>query len=95
MLEDEEIDFDGFWVDYLENEIDPKLIPDLKELLKISKQSRETLKQFHWLRELITTVDPAHEEHLKNWDHKSSLKTIMKACTEVESSKAKSHSTRV
>lgn len=95
MHTDDEINFDGFWVDYLESEIDPKLIPDLKELLRISKESRMTLKQYLWLRELVATVDPAHEEHLKKWDQKSTLNKIMDTCAEIEKSKPKSLTTRV
>lgn len=94
MRGDDEINFDNFWVDYLENEIDPKLKADFKQLLSISKESRETLKEYHWLRELIATVDPAHEEHLSKWDQKQTLSDIMATCERLEESKAKSMNPR-
>jgi len=81
---EDDFSFDGFWVDYLENEIDEKLMPDLQKLLKLSEESRKTLKSLHWVRELIETADPAHEEHLKKWDENKSFNKIMEACGELE-----------
>lgn len=88
--EDEwEWEFDGFWVDYLEGELDEKLQGDLRELLKISKESRQTLKNFHWLRELVETVDPAHDEHLKKWDANACKNEIMATCKGIDELKQK------
>ena len=91
---DEEINFDNFWIDYLEDEIDPKLKPDFKQLLSISKESRETLKEYHWLGELVATVDPAHDEHLAKWDQKQTRDDIMETCHQLEESKAKAMNPR-
>ena len=49
---------DGWWVDYLENEMVPDLEKDLELLLRHSEEDRDTFENIRLLREWLRASDP-------------------------------------
>lgn len=50
---------DWWWVDYLENEMDPSLEKDLEELLKCSASDRAAFDKISLVRRWLSESDPA------------------------------------
>jgi hypothetical protein len=73
-------DVEWAWVDFIEGDVEPSLGSDLQKLLQISLQSRQLVDRLHWTKEMVKSVDPAHDEFLNKWDEKASLMKIMEAC---------------
>ena len=57
MLEDG-ADTQWWWIDYLEDEMDPGLDSDLQLLLQHSQEDRDSFEQFRLLREWLRDSDP-------------------------------------
>jgi hypothetical protein len=55
-----------WWIDYLENEMEPGLEKDLQALLQCSQEDRDTFEQFRVLREWLRAADPAAHLPLDN-----------------------------
>jgi hypothetical protein len=47
-----------WWIDYLENEMDPGLDHDLRLLLEHSQEDRDSFENFRLLREWVRASDP-------------------------------------
>ncbi len=50
---------DWWWVDYLENEMDPGIEQDLKVLLENSETDRQAFESIRMLKEWLVESDPA------------------------------------
>lgn len=73
-------DVEWAWVDYVEGDVEPELKQDLQNLLRLSSQSREVVGDLHWTKEMVKSLDPAHDEFLEKWDTKANLEKILKGC---------------
>lgn len=50
---------DWWWIDFIENELDPILDKDLELLLEHSSEDRETFESFRLLKHWLKNSDPA------------------------------------
>lgn len=73
-------DVEWAWVDYVEGDVEPEMKQDLQNLLRLSSDSREVVSDLHWTKEMVKSLDPAHDEFLEKWDAKASLEKILKMC---------------
>jgi hypothetical protein len=62
---------DSWWVDYLENEMDPSLEKDLQLLLQNSQEDRDAFESYRLLREWLKASDP-----IGDWPLEARLKNI-------------------
>jgi hypothetical protein len=62
MSEDEGGNLAWWWIDYLENELDPGLEKDMEQLLQHSEEDRDSFERFRLLREWLRGSDP-----IKDW----------------------------
>ena len=53
---------DWWWIDFIENELDPNLDKDLELLLEHSLEDRETFESFRLLKHWLKSSDP-----VQNW----------------------------
>lgn len=60
-MEDSIKDTEWWWIDYLENEMDPTLEKDLEMLLENSQEDRDSFENFRLLREWVNESDPARD----------------------------------
>lgn len=54
-------DTEWWWIDYLENELDPALDKDLELLLEHSQEDRDSFEKFRLLKQWVSESDPALE----------------------------------
>ncbi len=52
-----ESNVDGWWVDFIEAELDPSILEDVRWLLKHSPSDRETVREFQELRQALADCD--------------------------------------
>ena len=52
---------DSWWVEYLENEVDPSLKQDMEKLLEKSGRDRGSVETLAALRQWVAESDPAEE----------------------------------
>lgn len=50
-----------WWIDYLEDELDPSLDRDLQLLLEVSEEDRQAFEKFRLLREWVRESDQASD----------------------------------
>lgn len=62
---------DSWWVDYLENEMDPSLEKDLQLLLQNSQEDRDAFESYRLLREWLLASDP-----IGDWPLEARLKNV-------------------
>ena len=51
-------DSEWWWIDYLENELDPGLENDLQTLLQNSQEDRDSFENFRLLKQWVGESDP-------------------------------------
>jgi hypothetical protein len=73
-------DVEWAWVDYVEGDVEPEMKQDLQNLLRLSSDSREVVSDLHWTKEMVKSLDPAHDEFLEKWDAKANLEKILEKC---------------
>lgn len=59
--DDSNLDSEWWWIDYLEDEMDPKLESDLRTLLQHSQEDRDSFERFRLLRAWLRDSDPIGE----------------------------------
>ncbi len=52
---------DSWWVEYLENEVDPSLKQDMEKLLKSSGKDRSSVETLAALRQWVADSDPVED----------------------------------
>jgi hypothetical protein len=57
-MEDTDKGNEWWWIDYLENEMDPSLDKDLELLLEHSQEDRDAFENFRLLKEWLRNCDP-------------------------------------
>lgn len=57
-MEDTSHETEWWWIDYLENEMDPSLDKDLELLLEHSQEDRDAFENFRLLKEWLRESDP-------------------------------------
>ncbi len=57
-MDDTSKDTEWWWIDYLENEMDPSLDKDLQILLEHSQEDRDAFENFRLLKEWLRESDP-------------------------------------
>lgn len=82
--QDNQEDMDWLWVDFVEDEVDPELKDDLKRLMRLSGDQCQHVENLFWTKEMVKSIDPAHEDYLKNWNKKASISRIMDACDKIQ-----------
>jgi hypothetical protein len=66
---------DWWWIDYMEDELDPTTEPDLAYLLENSQTDRDEFESWRLLKSWVKEVDPAKsKEELWSADQLSELK---------------------
>ena len=60
-----------YWIDYLENEMDPGLERDLQQLLECSQEDRDIFENFRLLKEWLVGSDP-----IGDWPLDSRLRSV-------------------
>ena len=64
-------DVDWWWIDYLENEMDPVVEKDLESLLMHSEEDQKTFESFRLLKEWLVGSDP-----IGDWPLESRLRKV-------------------
>lgn len=57
-MEDLSKDTEWWWIDYLENELEPVLERDLGLLLEVSEEDRDSFENFRLLKQWVRESDP-------------------------------------
>ena len=82
-MEDSNKETEWWWIDYLEDELDPGLEGDLQLLLDHSQEDRDSFENFRLLKQWIRESDP-----VANWPIEERLKRtrakVMAAIGELE-----------
>jgi hypothetical protein len=60
---------DWWWIDYMENELDPTTHPDIEFLLEKSPADREEFEAWRLLKSWVREVDPVKKETV-SWETK-------------------------
>ncbi len=79
-------DVDWWWIDYLENEMDPAVEKDLESLLMNSEEDQKSFESFRLLKEWLVGSDP-----IGDWPLESRLRKVrrrvMHAIDQIEDEK--------
>ena len=82
-MEDSNKETEWWWIDYLEDELDPVLERDLELLLDHSQEDRDSFENFRLLKQWIRESDP-----VANWPIEERLKRtrakVMASISELE-----------
>lgn len=85
--QDNKMDWNWVWVDFIEGEVEPDLEKDMQELVRLSGEQRDQVETMLWTKEMIKCVDPSHEDYFKNWDRKANVSSIMDVCDKIQRDK--------
>lgn len=73
----QEVTEDWWWIDYLENEMDPSLEQDLQMLLDGSQEDRDAFESYRVLKEWLLGSDP-----IADWPLESRLRSVRRKVME-------------